>query len=305
MVITIRLTHRQSLVDLGDTTMSIRPCAIIVHGGAGQIPEESLPSRLEGCKQAALAGWKILESGGSALDAVEAAVILLEDNPLFNAGTGSTLNALGQVEMDAAIMEGSLLTAGAVAAVTGIKNPIQLARKVLEDGRHVVLAGEGALRFARQVGVPEFSPEFLVIDEERMRWNKKHGTVGCVAADETGQVVAGTSTGGIFDKLPGRIGDTPLIGCGTYADSAGAASCTGMGEAIIRAVMGKTALDLVRSGYHPMEAARRAVAELEEKTGGKAGLIIIDHQGRIGHARNTTHMPVCIITGRGEISVHS
>jgi beta-aspartyl-peptidase (threonine type) len=279
--------------------------AIIVHGGAGQISAGDLPSRLQGCKQAAVAGWKILESGGSALDAVEAAVISLEDNPLFNAGIGSTLNALGQVEMDAAIMDGSTISAGAVAAVSGIKNPIHLARKVLEDGRHIVLAGAGALRFAREAGVPEYPPEFLVIDEQRLRWQKKHGTVGCVALDRGGRITAGTSTGGIFDKLPGRVGDSPLIGCGTYADSLGGVSCTGDGEAIIRVVMAKTALEFVRSDCHPSEAARRAVAELEEKTGGSAGLIIIDHRGRVGYSRNTSRMPVSIITGAGEISTES
>lgn len=275
---------------------------IIVHGGAGQVPAENLPRRLEGCKQAALAGWRILASGGSALDAVEAAVICLEDNPLFNAGTGSTLNSLGHVEMDAAIMDGSTISAGAVAAVSRIKNPIQLARKVLDDGRHVVLAGEGALLFARQAGIPEYPEELLIIDEERLRWRKKHGTVGCVALDKNGKIAAGTSTGGIFDKLPGRVGDSPLIGCGTYADSTAGASCTGIGEAIIRIVMAKTALDLVHSGDHPMQAAKRAVDILKEKTGASAGLILLDRQGRAGHSRNTPHMPVAVITGDGEVS---
>jgi beta-aspartyl-peptidase (threonine type) len=279
--------------------------AIIVHGGAGQVREESLPRRLEGCKQAALAGWKILQGGGSALDAVEAAVIILEDNPLFNAGTGSTLNSLGQVEMDAAIMDGSTISAGAVAAVSGIKNPIQLARKILQDGRHVVLAGDGALRFARQAGVPEYPLQLLITDEERQRWQNKHGTVGCVALDKSGKIAAGTSTGGIFDKLPGRVGDSPLIGCGTYADNLAGASCTGIGETIIRVVMAKTALEFIHSGHHPMQAANMAVEALQEKTGGSAGLIIIDHHGRVGHSRNTPHMPVSIISGAGEISLAS
>ncbi len=131
--------------------------AIIVHGGAGPIRDDSLPARLEGCKAAAVGGWTILQQGGAGLDAAEAAVVMLEDNPLFNAGTGSTLNSLGQIEMDAAIMEGDSLRAGAVAAVSGIKNPIKLARRVMEDGRHVMFAGEGALLFARQIGFPECS----------------------------------------------------------------------------------------------------------------------------------------------------
>jgi beta-aspartyl-peptidase (threonine type) len=157
--------------------------AIIVHGGAGPIKDDSLPARLDGCRAAALAGWKILENGGSALDAVETAVVVLEDNPLFNAGTGSTLNSLGDVETDAAIMAGDTLRAGAVAAVSGIKNPIRLARRVMEDGRHVMLAGEGARRFARQIGFPECPPQSLIVERERKRWESKHGTVGCVAID--------------------------------------------------------------------------------------------------------------------------
>jgi len=136
--------------------------SIIVHGGAGPIKDDSLEPRLAGCQEAALAGWQIVEHGGAALDAVEAAVVVLEDNPLFNAGTGSTLNSLGKVEMDAAIMEGESLHAGAVAAVSGIKNPIKLARQIMEDGRHVMLAGDGALIFARQIGFAEIPSESLI-----------------------------------------------------------------------------------------------------------------------------------------------
>src|SRR5215831_13737111 len=220
--------------------------AIIVHGGAGRIRDEELSQRLEGCKEAALAAWKILEQDDSSLEAAEAAVTVLEDNPLFNAGTGSTLNSLGQVEMDAAIMEGLRLRAGAVAAVRGIKNPIQLARRVMEDGRHIMLAGEGALLFARQIGFPECSPDSLIVEQEKQRWEDKHGTVGAVALDVRGQLVAATSTGGTFNKLPGRVGDSPLIGCGTYANESGGVSCTGHGEAIIRVLMAKCGLDFLR-----------------------------------------------------------
>jgi beta-aspartyl-peptidase (threonine type) len=267
--------------------------SIIVHGGAGPIRDDSLAARLEGCKAAALAGWKILERGGFALDAAEAAVVVLEDNPLFNAGTGSTLNRLGQVEMDAAIMEGQSLRAGSVAAVSGIKNPIKLARRIMEDGRHVMLAGEGALLFARQIGFPECPSESLIVDHRRKSWEDKHGTVGCVAVDSDGQLAVATSTGGIFDKLPGRVGDSPLIGCGTYADGYGAASCTGDGEAIIRVVLAKSAVDLLKAGADPQTAVEEAVALLAARTGGTGGLILIDSQGKIGYARNTTHMPVC------------
>jgi len=269
--------------------------AVIVHGGAGPVRDDSLPQRLEGCKAAALAAWEIVAQSGSALDAAEAAVMVLEDNPLFNAGTGSTLNRTGKVEMDAAIMDGDSLRAGAVAAVERIKNPVKLARRVLEDGRHVILAGDGALRFAREIGFPECSPESLIVEHEKERWTEKHGTVGCVVLDGEGKLAVATSTGGIFNKLPGRVGDSPLPGCGTYADNRGGVSCTGLGEAIIRVVLGKTAIDFLSEDIDPNEAARRSLALLNAKTGAQAGLIIIDCQGRIGYARNTTHMPVCFI----------
>lgn len=278
---------------------------IIVHGGAGRIREEELPERLDGCKEAALAGWQILEQNGSALDAAEAAVVLLEDHPLFNAGTGSALNRLGAVEMDAGIMEGETLRAGAVAAVRGIKNPIKLARCVMEDGRHVLLAGEGALYFARQIGFPECPPEVLIVDAQRKRWHEKHGTVGCVALDSNGKISVATSTGGIFEKMPGRVGDSPLPGCGTYADEAGGISCTGHGEAIIRIVMAKATLEFLKAGADPQAAASKAVALLAEKTGSTGGLIIIDRQGRIGYARNTERMPVCFVRGEGAVTVDS
>ena len=271
--------------------------SIIVHGGAGPIKDDSLPARLDGCKAAALAGWKILAAGGSALDAVEAAVVVLEDNPLFNAGTGSALNSLGKVEMDAAIMEGQSLRAGAVAAVSGIKNPIKLARRVMEDGRHVLLAGEGASLFARQIGFPQCAPDSLVVEREKKRWDSKHGTVGCVAFDSKGDLAVGTSTGGIFDKLPGRVGDSPLIGCGTYADDYGAASCTGHGESIIRLLLAKRAVDYLQEGVEAPTAAEMAISDLEdERIGGSGGIILIDRWGKIGYARNTTHMPVCSVT---------
>jgi beta-aspartyl-peptidase (threonine type) len=271
--------------------------AIIVHGGAGPIKDDSLATRLDGCKAAALTGWRILQQGGSALDAVEAAVVVLEDNPLFNAGTGSALNSLGNVEMDAAIMEGQSLRAGAVAAVSGIKNPIKLARHVMEDGRHVLLAGEGASLFARQIGFPQCAPDSFVVEREKKRWESKHGTVGCVAFDAKGNLAVGTSTGGIFNKLPGRVGDSPLIGCGTYADDYGAASCTGHGEAIIRLLLAKSAVDFLSNGSEAQTAAEMAVGKLEdERIDGTGGIILIDRWGNVGYARNTTHMPVCVIS---------
>jgi beta-aspartyl-peptidase (threonine type) len=279
--------------------------AVIVHGGAGPIRDDSLPQRLEGCKAAALAAWDILAQRGSALDSAEAAVVVLEDNPLFNAGIGSTLNQNGKVEMDAAIMDGDLLRAGAVAAVERIKNPIKLARRVMEDGRHVILAGEGALKFAREIGFPECSRESLIIEHERKRWAEKHGTVGCVVLDASGRIAVATSTGGIFNKLPGRIGDSPLPGCGTYANDRAGVSCTGLGEAIIRVVLGKTAIDFLAEGIDPNAAARKSLELLEVKTGAQAGLIMIDCHGRIGYARNTTHMPVCYIKDNQSVTIDS
>jgi L-asparaginase / beta-aspartyl-peptidase len=279
--------------------------AVIVHGGAGPIRDDSLPQRLEGCKAAALTAWDILAQRGSALDSAEAAVVVLEDNPLFNAGIGSTLNQNGKVEMDAAIMDGDLLRAGAVAAVERIKNPIKLARRVMEDGRHVILAGEGALKFAREIGFPECSRESLIIEHERKRWAEKHGTVGCVVLDASGRIAVATSTGGIFNKLPGRIGDSPLPGCGTYANDRAGVSCTGLGEAIIRVVLGKTAIDFLAEGIDPNAAARKSLELLEVKTGAQAGLIMIDCHGRIGYARNTTHMPVCYIKDNQSVTIDS
>ena len=279
--------------------------AIIVHGGAGPIRDDSLQARLGGCKAAALAAWTILQQGGAALDAVEAAVVVLEDNPLFNAGTGSTLNSLGKVEMDAAIMESDSLRAGAVAAVSGIKNPIKVARRVMEDGRHVLLAGEGAVLFARQIGLPECAPEALISEREIKRWEGKHGTVGCVAFDTNGKLAVATSTGGIFNKLPGRVGDSPLLGCGTYANSYGAVSCTGHGEAIMRILMARDAVQLLQNDMEPGEAARMAIKNLEVLTGSTGGLILIDRRGKIGYARNTTHMPVCTVSDSGKCTLDS
>lgn len=276
--------------------------AIIVHGGAGPIRDDSLPQRLDGCKVAAQAGWAILQRGGSALDAVEAAVVVLEDNPLFNAGTGSTLNCLGEIEMDAAIMDGKSLQAGAVGAVQGIKNPIRLARRLLEDRRHVLLVGEGAALFAAEVGIPQVPAGCLMVEAERKRWQERHGTVGAVALDAGENIAVATSTGGIFNKLPGRVGDSPVLGCGTYADEIGGVSCTGHGEAIMRVLLAKTALDFLGAGMQPAECADRAVTLLLEKTSSTGGLIMIDRQGRVGYARNTSHMPLCFITESGGIT---
>ena len=274
--------------------------AIIVHGGAGEVEPESLKARKQGCRAAADAGADVLKRGGQALDAVEAAVVSLEDNPLFNAGTGATLNREGRVETDAAIMDGANLRAGAVAAVSGIRNPIRLARKVMEASPHILLAGEGAYRFGERHGVETCDPESLVVPARRRYWEKEHGTVGAVALDAHGRLAAATSTGGIFDKLPGRVGDTPLIGCGTYADDKAAVSCTGFGEDIIRTTLARHTAYLVEQGLEPMAAAGRALAEFSQRTRNEAGIILMDAKGRVGFAHNSHNMPVCAL-GEGGV----
>lgn len=285
--------------------MQPSPCAIIVHGGAGRISDGLINQRLDGCRAAAMAGWAILNSGGTALDAVQQAVEVLEDDPLFNAGTGAVLNATGKVQLDASIMDGLTLNAGAVAWVNRIRHPITLARRILEDGRHVLLVGEPALDFARAHGIAECREQDLIVERQYQRWREKHGTVGCVALDQSGRMAAGTSTGGRFDSLPGRVGDSALIGCGTFADEVAGVSCTGIGEAIIRTVLAKLTVDFLHTGLPIEQAANRAIARLQEKTRSQAGLIVIDRRGCIAHAHNTPHMPVCSIDGHGEVQTAS
>lgn len=270
--------------------------SIVVHGGAGKVRTGSIEERLAGCREAAIAGWDILTSQGSAMDAVTAAVVVLENNPLFNAGVGAPLNADGEIELDASIMDGASLKAGAVGAVMGVKNPIELARRVLEDGRHVLLVGEGARQFARQQGMRECAMEDLVTQRQVERWQAEHGTVGCVACDAQGRLAAATSTGGLFGKRPGRVGDSAIIGAGTFANHAAAVSCTGIGEAILLTTLARVVADYVGSGVCPAHAAKRAMALLKEKTGSEGGLIVVDQRGRIGTAHDAEHMPVCSIS---------
>lgn len=273
--------------------------AIIVHGGAGQWDAADLGIIRRGCETAAQAGWQILNQGGSALDAVQAAVVALEDDPQFNAGTGATLNMNGTVELDAAIMEGVTRRAGAVGAVRRIRNPIRLARAVLEDAQHVLLVAEGALEFAVGSGIVLCRDEDLIVDRQRQRWQQRHGTVGAVAIDAGGAMAAATSTGGIFGKRPGRVGDSALIGCGTYADDSAGVSCTGSGEAIIRATLGVRTANHVRAGLAGQDAAIAALAELDNIVGGDAGLILVTRDGHLAYAKNTVAMPVFAVTGAG------
>jgi beta-aspartyl-peptidase (threonine type) len=278
---------------------------ILVHGGAGKVVPDLVELRHTGIREAALAGWKILSHGGSAVQAVEQAIRVLEDDPAFNAGRGACLNRDGDVELDASIMDGRELAAGAVGAVKRMANPVTLARTVMEAGRHILLVGEGAQRFAAGVGIKACAPDALVTERQRARWAalrkakaESAGTVGAVARDRTGHLAAATSTGGLPFKAPGRVGDSALIGCGTYADDRlGAASCTGDGEAIIRLVLARTALEFLRNGREPMKAARRAIRLLTARTGADGGIILLDRRGRIGFAKNTAQMACACIRG--------
>ena len=288
--------------------------AILVHGGAGNLGPDDPASfgtdapRLVGVREAARAAWEILSAGGSALDAVEAAVRTLEDDPTYNSATGACLTAAGDVELDASIMDGQTLRCGAVAVVKDVKNPLALARRVMERSEHVLLAGTGASAFAREVGIAAYDNALLVTPPQRARWERlrgtgemggqqaspsrpSHGTVGAVARDRRGHLAAATSTGGMAMKRPGRIGDTPIIGCGTYADDELAAvSCTGHGERIIQLTLARHCADLVGGGRSAMEAAREAVRRLGARVGGEGGLIVVAPRGEVGFAHNTPIM---------------
>jgi len=278
--------------------------SVLVHGGAGEVTPERVAHHVDGCRAAAQAAAEVLRGGGSALDAVERAVALLEDDPSFNAGTGACLNAEGAVELDAAIMEGSALRAGSVCALPPFLHPVAIARAVLEDEHHVLLAGEGAARFAVAHGFTPSTSEAMTTDAARERWLAVRakiaagghdgwagGTVGAVARDARGTVAAATSTGGRVNKRAGRVGDSPIPGAGNYADDdGGACSVTGDGEAVLRLCLGKTAVDLMRARIHPEEAARAVIRQMAQRLGAAGGIILVDGQGRLGFARNTRTM---------------
>ncbi|MGB7284967.1 MAG: isoaspartyl peptidase/L-asparaginase [Candidatus Acidiferrum sp.] len=308
-----------------------------MHGGAWDIPDEAVDACNAGCRRALEAGWSILSRGGSALDAVEACILVLEDDPVFDAGFGSHLNLDGRVECDAIVMNGGTLRAGSVAGLQRVRNPIRLARAVLEHCPHMMLAGEGAERFAKDHGISLCDPEELISGAEREAWKlcsqdehaaahhrgHEQGTVGAVALDAQGKLFAGTSTGGTCCKLPGRVGDSPLIGCGCYADStAGGVSCTGYGEAIMKIVMAKAAADLLRTGRADfcesdssrdpaattapsraretsMLAARETVHILSQRTRATGGIILLDCEGNPGFAYNTPRMAYAYVAADG------
>lgn len=307
------------------------PIAMIVHGGAWAIPDEQVEPHLAGCRAALAAGWAVLSGGGDALAACEAAVRLMEDDPIFDAGTGSVLTSEGTVELDAAVMDGRTLRYGAVANLRHVRNPISLARHVL-DGPGTFLVAEGAERFAAAAGIPLIENGQLVVERERQLWEAwragqaagaqygapaadaqaqappsaqevgGHDTVGAIALDGAGNLVAANSTGGTPFKLPGRIGDTPMVGCGLYADAhVGAAVCTGWGESIVRVALARRAVELLERGLPPQSAAEMAVRTLARSVaGGSGGCIILTPGGRVGMAWNTRRMAYAFRQEGGE-----
>jgi len=296
------------------------PTALIVHGGAGSHgPAEERAPRKRAIMNAVKAGAAILRDGGSALDAVIASVVVLEDDPLFNAGFGSTLNIDGAVEMDASVMFATpaATKAGAVAAVARIKNPVRLARAVMDHTPHVMMTGSGAERLARDYGIKLCDPEDLIAPRARERFLARiqhqrellfargaHGTVGAAALDIHGQLAAATSTGGVPGKMAGRIGDSAIIGAGTFANALAAASATGHGEAIIMASLCRETIEgmgeaLGKSG--PALIARRKIGELIAPHKSEAGIIIVDRRGRIGYAHNADTMEIGIFDSTGAI----
>lgn len=269
---------------------------LLLHGGAGATADD-LERQRPGAEAAIEAGWRLLAAGGSALDAVCETVRCLENEPEFNAGYGSCLTRNASVEMDASVMEGRALRAGAVTLIRHVRNPVLLARAVLEDARHVFLAGEAAERLAPTHRLATCLPEDLITPSQRAAWERRfggpQGTVGAVAVDRAGHVAAATSTGGMMGKSEGRIGDSPIVGAGTYADDElGAASSTGEGEAIMKVALAKTAVDLLADGRDPQSAAEQAIALLARRTRGVAGVIVVDRLGRVGAAHNAAHMTV-------------
>ncbi|MEK7312651.1 MAG: isoaspartyl peptidase/L-asparaginase [Chloroflexota bacterium] len=291
------------------------PPSLIVHGGAWSIPKTEVEDHVNGCRVAAQAGWDVLTKGGSALDTVEAAVRVLEDDPTYDAGRGSVLNADGDIEMDAIIMDGTTLNTGAVAAIQRVQHPITVARLVMERSEHNLLVGTGAEAFARRMGVPVCPQVNLITERELERWQMAqksgheptrkeftHDTVGAVARDAKGHLAVATSTGGTFNKLPGRVGDSPLIGSGAYADDlCGAASATGWGESLMKIVISKSACDLIANGLTAQEAADAAIKRLADRVNGHGGIIVIDAQGSAGYARNTPGMAYAYVTAEGNI----
>ncbi len=277
------------------------------------MPNDMVEAHLRGVHNAISVGWSVLERGGAALDAVEEAVVIMEDDETFDAGRGSFLNRDGKVQLDALIMDGGTLRAGGVGCVEHLRNPVRAARKILSESPHVYFVAEGAERFAAEHGVELCSNEELVIprEVERLREYQRemagrvsandgndmfapaisHDTVGGVALDRQGNIAAATSTGGTLNKAPGRLGDSSLIGCGCYADNLSAAiSTTGWGEPIMKLVLAKWTADRVSAGNLPEWAAQEAMNYLQQRLNGHGGIIVLNALGQFGIAHNTPRM---------------
>ena len=272
------------------------------------MPDDMVEAHLRGVRNAVAAGWRVLQGGGAALDAVEEAAVIMEDDETFDAGRGSFLNRDGRVQMDALIMDGATLRAGGVGCVERVRNPVRAARKILSESPHVYFVGEGAERFAAEHGVELCGNEELVIarEVERLREYQQneaghghelfapeisHDTVGAVALDRSGNIAAATSTGGTLNKAPGRLGDSSLIGCGCYADNLSAAvSTTGWGEPIMKLVLAKWTADRVAAGNLPEWAAQEAMNYLKQRLNGHGGIIVLNALGQFGIAHNTPRM---------------
>lgn len=276
---------------------------IVIHGGAGNISREYIDKDREkiyikALEQALDRGYAMLESGADAIEVVQETIKVLEDDSLFNAGKGSVLNAMGMVENDASIMDGSNLKAGAVASVSLVKNPIALARLVMDSTAHVMLSGQGASVFADRMHMERVDTSYYMIQkrrkqrEEILKQNEKYGTVGCVVLDTKGNIAAGTSTGGMHKKKWGRIGDSPIIGAGTYADNAYAGvSCTGHGEFFIRNAVAYDLVARMKYGQQKADvAARDILHDVLDKQNAKGGLIAIDKWGNVIMDFNTKGM---------------
>jgi beta-aspartyl-peptidase (threonine type) len=277
------------------------------------MPDDMVDAHIHGVTNALAAGWRVLERGGAALDAVEEAVVIMEDDETFDAGRGSFLNRDGKVQLDALIMDGATLRAGGVGCVERLRNPVRAARKILSESPHVYFVAEGAERFAAEHGIALCKNEDLVIprEVERLRAYQaeaaqhgndlfapssddvtiSHDTVGAVALDRAGNIAAATSTGGTLNKAPGRLGDSSLIGCGCYANNESAAvSTTGWGEPIMKLVLAKWTADRIQAGNLPEWSAQEAMNYLKQRLDGHGGIIVLNPEGHIGIAHNTPRM---------------
>lgn len=282
---------------------------LVIHGGAGTILKKNMTPEKEKAYTEKLTealdkGYSVLENGGTSLDAVIATINVMEDSPLFNAGKGAVLTEKGEAELDAAIMDGKNLMAGSVAGIKHVKNPINLARLVMEKSPHVMMIGEGAEEFARQNNIEMVDNKYFIIDERWQQYQKiienkkketkpeKHGTVGCAALDKNGNLAAGTSTGGLMMKKFGRVGDAPIIGAGTYANNnTCAVSATGQGEFFIRLGVAKDISSLMEyKNYSLMDAANEVIFKKLTPMKGEGGIIAIDKKGNIAWPFNTDGM---------------